>query len=53
MVFRLNIVEKERIYNFFHGGLLLTEMCSIFLHFSPLCVFSMYAESKTLTLFIF
>jgi hypothetical protein len=31
---------------FFHGGPLLTEMCSVFLRFSPLCLFSIHAESN-------
>jgi hypothetical protein len=38
MVFWLNLtqlVEKERFYNFFHGGPLLTGICSVLLRFSP------------------
>jgi hypothetical protein len=41
MAFWLNpihLVEKEKMYNFCHGGPLLTEICSVFLRFSSLCV---------------
>jgi hypothetical protein len=41
-----HLVEKEKIYNFFHGGSLLIEMCSVFLSFSSLCVFSIFEERK-------
>jgi hypothetical protein len=33
----LHLVEKERIH-FFHGGILINEICSVFLRFSPLPV---------------
>jgi len=41
----IHLVYKEKIYNFLHGWPFLTKMCSVFLRFSPLCVFSVNAES--------
>ncbi len=55
MVFGLvqPIWNRYKRSTIFHGWPLLTEVCSVFLRFSPLCVFSIYAENKDIKKKIF